>query len=94
MNCPHCGHDKSAVRDSREMDGYLRRRRTCQQCARRFTTYEVVGERPDRTARLWRGQVSKRDQEIAQLREQLAYYERLVRAVKAVVGETPLQGQW
>jgi transcriptional repressor NrdR len=48
MRCPYCGHTKNRVVDSRtSREGQaVRRRRECQQCAERFTTYEVVEERP------------------------------------------------
>ena len=44
MKCPYCGYLESKVIDSRPNDEGLsvRRRRECQQCGRRFTTYETV----------------------------------------------------
>lgn len=43
MQCPFCGGD-SQVSDSRSTaDGQIRRRRACNSCRRRFTTYERVG---------------------------------------------------
>lgn len=44
MRCPFCGHDESKVIDSRPTDEgeRIRRRRECLECARRFTTYEVI----------------------------------------------------
>ncbi|MEI8213419.1 MAG: transcriptional regulator NrdR [Planctomycetota bacterium] len=44
MRCPFCGKDNDAVRDSRLVeDGRaIRRRRNCNHCRRRFTTYERV----------------------------------------------------
>ncbi len=46
MNCPFCHHPDSKVIDSREaQDGELiRRRRECEKCAKRFTTYERLEE--------------------------------------------------
>ncbi len=46
MKCPYCGGQDSKVVDSREArDGAeIRRRRECEACARRFTTYERVDE--------------------------------------------------
>ncbi|HEY7724967.1 MAG TPA: transcriptional regulator NrdR [Anaeromyxobacteraceae bacterium] len=46
MRCPFCGHLEDRVVDSREaQDGQAtRRRRECQGCARRFTTYERIEE--------------------------------------------------
>jgi transcriptional repressor NrdR len=48
MRCPYCGHTKNKVVDSRtSREGRaVRRRRECQRCGERFTTYEVVEERP------------------------------------------------
>ena len=48
MRCPYCGHTNNRVIDSRaSRDGRaVRRRRECQNCGDRFTTYEVVEERP------------------------------------------------
>lgn len=42
MRCPVCGHEESKVLDSRPvLEGRaIRRRRECQKCERRFTTYE------------------------------------------------------
>lgn len=44
MHCPHCGADNDRVLDSRACeDGRaIRRRRSCNQCRARFTTYERV----------------------------------------------------
>ncbi len=48
MRCPYCSHTGSRVVDSREAkDGTeIRRRRECNTCGRRFTTYERVEETP------------------------------------------------
>jgi transcriptional repressor NrdR len=40
--CPYCGGDSQVV-DSRVQADGVRRRRTCNQCRRRFTTYEKAG---------------------------------------------------
>ena len=44
MNCPYCGYSESKVIDSRPTDEgeRIRRRRECLNCAKRFTTYEVI----------------------------------------------------
>ncbi len=44
MRCPFCGADDTKVLDSRPKDdGYsIRRRRMCDACGKRFTTYEKV----------------------------------------------------
>lgn len=40
MRCPHCGHKKTRVTETRESDDSVRRRRVCEACRLRFTTYE------------------------------------------------------
>jgi transcriptional repressor NrdR len=42
MKCPYCRHPDSRVVDSREVDEgqVIRRRRSCQECGKRFTTVE------------------------------------------------------
>jgi transcriptional repressor NrdR len=44
MRCPYCGHDDSQVKDSRptEDGAAIRRRRQCEGCAARFTTFERI----------------------------------------------------
>lgn len=44
MKCPYCGYDESKVIDSRSADDgeRIRRRRECLNCAKRFTTHEVI----------------------------------------------------
>jgi transcriptional repressor NrdR len=48
MRCPFCQHSESRVLESRilENEGALRRRRECQECHRRFTTYERQAMNP------------------------------------------------
>ena len=48
MKCPFCGKDNTKVMDSRPMenDTAIRRRRLCDACGRRFTTFEKVELRP------------------------------------------------
>lgn len=48
MRCPYCGHTKNRVVDSRtSREGRaVRRRRECERCNERFTTYESVEDRP------------------------------------------------
>jgi|GEM_PF-2939814 len=41
--CPACGSTEHQVRDSRPIEGGIRRRRRCRACQNRFTTYEVHG---------------------------------------------------
>ena len=48
MRCPFCGWNESKVVDSRPADDYIviRRRRECEKCSKRFTTYEKIEEMP------------------------------------------------
>lgn len=48
MKCPFCGHFEDRVVDSRESreGDVIRRRRECEKCGRRFTTYERIDEIP------------------------------------------------
>ena len=46
MHCPFCGHPHSKVTDSRVVESGIRRRRECQSCELRFTTYERVQAAP------------------------------------------------
>ncbi|HUH62533.1 MAG TPA: transcriptional regulator NrdR [Terracidiphilus sp.] len=48
MKCPYCGFGQDRVVDSRESKDAdsIRRRRECERCKRRFTTYERVDEIP------------------------------------------------
>ncbi len=44
MRCPFCAHDDSQVKDSRptEDNTAIRRRRQCESCGARFTTFERI----------------------------------------------------
>jgi transcriptional repressor NrdR len=42
MKCPFCASTNSRVIDTRSAEGGVRRRRECEDCERRFTTYERV----------------------------------------------------
>ena len=44
MRCPFCSHEDTQVRDSRptEDNTAIRRRRICEQCGSRFTTFERI----------------------------------------------------
>lgn len=44
MKCPYCGKTDTRVIDSRPAEDYssIRRRRCCDECGKRFTTYEKV----------------------------------------------------
>ncbi len=44
MRCPYCGHEDSQVKDSRptEDGAAIRRRRQCEGCGARFSTFERI----------------------------------------------------
>lgn len=42
MRCPNCGSGDTRVVDSRDAQNAVRRRRLCENCGTRFTTYERV----------------------------------------------------
>ncbi len=44
MKCPFCSHENTRVIDSRpaEDNNSIRRRRVCDECGKRFTTYEKI----------------------------------------------------
>ncbi|KQL57510.1 MULTISPECIES: transcriptional regulator NrdR [Shouchella] len=48
MRCPKCHHNGTRVLDSRPSDESrsIKRRRECEQCMQRFTTFETVEETP------------------------------------------------
>lgn len=48
MKCPYCGEENTRVIDSRPADegSSIRRRRQCDACMKRFTTYEKVESIP------------------------------------------------
>ncbi|MCG7405917.1 transcriptional regulator NrdR [Paenibacillus sp. ACRRX] len=48
MKCPYCDHFGTKVLDSRPANDNksIRRRRECELCSRRFTTFEMVEETP------------------------------------------------
>ena len=50
MKCPFCGEENTKVIDSRPADdnSSIRRRRKCEKCGKRFTTYEMIESLPTR----------------------------------------------
>ncbi len=48
MRCPFCNHENTKVIDSRpaEESNSIRRRRMCEECGKRFTTYEKIETLP------------------------------------------------
>lgn len=47
MKCPFCGKEENQVLESRVVEdgGGIRRRRKCEKCGKRFTTYEKVKDK-------------------------------------------------
>jgi transcriptional repressor NrdR len=46
MQCPHCHSENLKVIDSRDTEDSIRRRRECEDCKERFTTYERTESSP------------------------------------------------
>ena len=47
MQCPYCNYKESKGVDSRHTDSKsIRRRRECESCKKRFTTYEIIETTP------------------------------------------------
>ncbi len=46
MKCPKCRSEESRVVDSRQAEDSIRRRRVCESCGFRFTTFERIEEMP------------------------------------------------
>jgi transcriptional repressor NrdR len=42
--CPNCNSTKTSVVNSRRIPDAVKRRRVCEDCGGRFTTYEKVGK--------------------------------------------------
>lgn len=80
MRCPYCGNEHHRVIDSRasEEGVAIRRRRECEACGKRFTTYERV----ERTERLF---VIKRDGARVPFES-----DRILRGVLAACGKRPI----
>src|SRR5262245_65844938 len=110
MKCPFCGHLEDKVIDSRAggTGDVIRRRRECEGCARRFTTYERVedmlptvvkkdGRRePFDRQKLVRGirtACSKRPVSVERIEELVDAIERDVQAVEGREGATTEHGQ-
>ena len=53
MKCPYCGNDNTRVVDSRPVDDNtaIRRRRLCDSCGKRFTSYEKAETIPLRVVK-------------------------------------------
>src|SRR5262245_18611184 len=99
MRCPYCGCENTQVKDSRptEENQSIRRRRSCEDCGGRFTTFErvqlreiIVSKRSGRRVPFDREKLS-RSVEVA-LRKRPIQPERVERMVCAVVREAAGMG--
>lgn len=100
MRCPYCGGENTQVKDSRptEEGQSIRRRRNCEDCGGRFTTFErvqlreiMVLKRSGRRAPFDREKLS-RSIEVA-LRKRPIQQERIDRMVTGIVRQLESQGE-
>jgi transcriptional repressor NrdR len=100
MRCPFCGSDDNQVKDSRPLEdgGAVRRRRQCNACGARFTTFEriqlrelAVIKRDGRRVPFDREKF-KRSLMIA-IRKRGIEEERIERVVNGIVREIELSGE-
>lgn len=100
MQCPFCGSDDNQVKDSRPVEdgGAVRRRRHCNACGARFTTFEriqlreliVVKRDGDRTP--FDREKLKRSVSIA-CRKRGVEEEKIERIVNGIVRELEISGE-
>lgn len=100
MHCPFCGSDDNQVKDSRPVEdgGAVRRRRHCNACGARFTTFEriqlrellVVKRDGDKT--LFDRDKLKRSVTIA-CRKRGVEEEKIERIVNGIVRELEISGE-
>jgi transcriptional repressor NrdR len=100
MRCPFCGSDDTQVKDSRPVEdgGAVRRRRQCNACGARFTTFEriqlrelVVVKRDGRRVAFDRDKL-KRSIMIA-TRKRGIEEERIERVLNGIVREIEISGE-
>jgi transcriptional repressor NrdR len=103
MQCPFCGSTSNRVVDSREASDAIRRRRECESCEQRFTTYErAEGIRMHVVKRSGRREVFDRDKLLRGLQRAAAKrpidperLDELVDSIQAAVrrrgGEAPAE---
>jgi transcriptional repressor NrdR len=100
VRCPFCGHAESQVKDSRpsEDGSAIRRRRSCPECAGRFTTFERVQLR-ELTIVKRSGRRNPFDREklvrslAISLRKRPVEPERIERMVSAIVRQLESRGE-
>jgi transcriptional repressor NrdR len=84
MRCPFCGHEDSQVKDSRptEDGAAIRRRRQCEGCAARFTTFERI--------QLRELVVVKSEESSGNLRREPFEREKLIRSIAVATRKRPI----
>jgi len=80
MKCPYCGSSETRVIDTRDTRDAVRRRRVCQGCGQRFTTYE--------RAALSAPQVVKRDG-----RREEWNFEKLLKGIRTACAKRPIASE-
>ena len=109
MQCPYCNYKESKVVDSRHTDSNsIRRRRECESCKKRYTTYETIETTPvmvvkkDNTReyfdreKIKNGLIKsceKRPVSIDQIESVLSYIENQINKNYMTEGETRLIGE-
>ena len=100
MRCPYCGSLDTQVKDSRPTDdaSAIRRRRTCPDCAGRFTTFErvqlrelMIVKRSGRRVAFDRDKL-QRSVEVA-LRKRPVEPERIERMINGIVRQLESRGE-
>ena len=100
MRCPYCGRLDTQVKDSRPTDdaSAIRRRRTCPDCAGRFTTFErvqlrelMIVKRSGRRVPFDRDKL-QRSVEVA-LRKRPVEPERIERMINGIVRQLESRGE-
>jgi transcriptional repressor NrdR len=100
MHCPFCGSDDNQVKDSRPVEdgGAVRRRRQCNACGARFTTFEriqlreLVVVKRDGERALFDREKLKRSIMIA-IRKRGVDEDRIERIVNGIVRELEISGE-
>ena len=99
MRCPYCGNDDTQVKDSRptEDSGAIRRRRVCNGCGGRFTTFERVQLRELTVVKKSGRKVPFDREKLARsvytaLRKRSVEAERIERMISGIVRQLESQG--
>ncbi|MGI9507237.1 MAG: transcriptional regulator NrdR [Geminicoccaceae bacterium] len=100
MHCPFCGSDDNQVKDSRPVEdgGAVRRRRQCNACGARFTTFERIQLR-ELTVVKRTGEKTPFDREklkrsiMIAIRKRGVEEEKIERIVNGIVRELEISGE-